>query len=478
MDKKEEILASYGIDKTSLYFSLEEISMEELEEKCKEMAAKADPDAGKNGAQFALNMKDLWCEIEAAVSSVETTTDEWGYKSPRYWLQDVQDDLAIVVDGNDWKLYAFPYTMDGDNVVVDFADKKRCKVKYELWEDGAEGDPDAGVHIQNIVSEYEGKIKADHEKLGIVQADYDKVKAEFDAMKPMLTLAGTDLAGSLLNTGDAALTTQEAWLQLGLAQSQMAENQGQMAELSAQFVETLGNETTATEEARQIGIDGITELATQYGVSYDTIGQKLIEYATNLASNSTTSSELMTSMATTIQTFSDSAVASLTTVSGQMNSTASSAASMASSIVSSCNQAIAALQKLKSEQKSAGLVKHATGILNSPTTHMATTDELGPEIKIRASSGQYSLIERGDTVIPYGPSENLWKFGMNPDAFIARHVRQMATPNIEITQPQQGGVSVGDVTIQMYGVNDVQSFGEVLERKAASIVAQTFARRK
>lgn len=294
----------------------------------------------------------------------------------------------------------------------------------------------------------------------------------------MLTLAGTDLAGSLLNTGDAALTTQEAWLQLGLAQSQMAENQGQMAELSAQFVETLGNETTATEEARQIGIDGITELATQYGVSYDTIGQKLIEYATNLASNSTTSSELMTSMATTIQTFSDSAVASLTTVSGQMNSTASSAASMASSIVSSCNQAIAALQKLKSEQKSAGLVKHVTGILNSPTTHMATTDELGPEIKIRASSGQYSLIERGDTVIPYGPSENLWKFGMNPDAFIARHVRQMATPNIEITQPQQGGVSVGDVTIQMYGVNDVQSFGEVLERKAASIVAQTFARRK
>ena len=108
---------------------------------------------------------------------------------------------------------------------------------------------------------------------------------------------------------------------------------------------------------------------------------------------------------------------------------------------------------------------------------MATTDELGPEIKIRASSGQYSLIERGDTVIPYGPSENLWKFGMNPDAFIARHVRQMATPNIEITQPQQGGVSVGDVTIQMYGVNDVQSFGEVLEQKAASIVAQTFARR-
>lgn len=184
LDKKEEILASYGIDKTSLDFSLEEISMEELEEKCKEMAAKADPDAGKNGAQFALNMKDLWCEIEAAVSSVETTTDEWGYKSPRYWLQDVQDDLAIVVDGNDWKLYAFPYTMDGDNVVVDFADKKRCKVKYELWEDGAEGDPDAGVHIQNIVSEYEGKVKADHEKLYIVQADYDKVKAEFDAMKP------------------------------------------------------------------------------------------------------------------------------------------------------------------------------------------------------------------------------------------------------------------------------------------------------
>lgn len=294
----------------------------------------------------------------------------------------------------------------------------------------------------------------------------------------MLTLAGDDLSSSLLLTGDAAMTTQEAWMQLSLAQSQMAENQGMMAELSAQYVETLGNETTATEEARQIGVDGLTALTDQYGVSYDAIFAKLSEYVNQLITTGTASSEQLTFIATTVQMFSTSAVASLSATSSEAANTAASFASMASSIVNSCNQAIAALQRLKAEQKSASMAKHATGILNSPTTHMAHTDEVGPEIKIRPMSGQYSLIERGDTVIPHGPSENLWKFGMNPDAYISRHMKQMASPRIEITQPQEGGVTVGDVTIQMYGVNDVQSFGEVLEQKAASIVAQTFARRK
>lgn len=147
--------------------------------------------------------------------------------------------------------------------------------------------------------------------------------------------------------------------------------------------------------------------------------------------------------------------------------------------MSACNKAIASINSLKAAQNSVGsMEQHATGILNSPTTHLAVTDEKGPEIKIRPMSGNYSLIERGTSVIPAGPSENLWKFGLNPDAFISKHINQRAIPKIELSEPANDGVSVGDVKIEMYGVNDVESFGNVLAQKAPAIIAQTFSRRK
>lgn len=302
-------------------------------------------------------------------------------------------------------------------------------------------------------------------ELGEANAELQEKEAEYTAM-------ASDVTASSQERADAAAMLAEV-------QGQSAANQEQMAALSAQYIETLGNETTATEEARQVGTDAINELASQYGISYDSIFQKLAEYVNTLISTGAASSEQLASFGTTIQTFSDGACGALDSVSGGFDGIASSAASAATSVASSCANIISEINKAKAAMASLESGEgHATGILNSPTTHLATVDELGPEIKIRASSGQYSLIERGDTVIPYGPSENLWKFGMNPDAFIARHMRQMASPNIEISQPQQGGVTVGDVTIQMYGVNDVQSFGEVLEQKATSIIAQTFARRR
>lgn len=184
LDKKREILESYGVDEADLGFSLEDVTIEELEKKCKELACGSGKKKGKK-KDYALNMKDLWNEIEAAVSSVDVTTDEWGYECPRYWMQDIQDDLVVVIDDRDWKLYAFPYTVDGDNVVVDFEGKKRCKVKYELWEDGAsEEEEDSGVRIQPIANSFAVKVTNAREKLTAVQGDFEKIQSEFDEMKP------------------------------------------------------------------------------------------------------------------------------------------------------------------------------------------------------------------------------------------------------------------------------------------------------
>ena len=288
----------------------------------------------------------------------------------------------------------------------------------------------------------------------------------------------TALQESLANGNMPLSERTEKMAQLDQVQGQMAENQAMLSDLSAQYVETLGNEVTATDEARQIASDALTELAQKYGVSYDEIFNKLNEYIQKLSESGTGTSEQFTSMSTTIQMFSTSVSTSLSAAGGQFDALVSKAQSMAAGIQSACNKAISALNQLKAAQNSSSNVKHATGILNSPTTHMAITDEQGPEIKIRPMSGNYSLIERGTSVIPAGPSENLWKFGLNPDAFIARHINQRAVPKIEISEPVSGGVSIGDVSIEMYGVNDVESFGSVLAQKAPAIIAQTFSRRK
>ena len=125
------------------------------------------------------------------------------------------------------------------------------------------------------------------------------------------------------------------------------------------------------------------------------------------------------------------------------------------------------------------VARYATGVLNAATTHIAITDEKGPEIKMRKPSfGQYSLIEKGSSVIPAQPSANLWKFGLDPERFIASHMNQRSIKSVEITQPNMSSapvVNVGD--IQMYGVNDPDSFARVLHDRVGGIFAQEFSKR-
>lgn len=285
------------------------------------------------------------------------------------------------------------------------------------------------------------------------------------------------------NTSLSLSERTEASRQLGQVQTQIAENQGILTDLSAQYVETLGNETTATDEARQIATDSLAELTEKYGVSYEEIFAQLDEYVTKLAETGTGTTEQFTSMQTTIQTFSTSITGSLTAAGAQFSALSAQAQAMASSVKASCESAINSINALKSAQSSAAsggsnpVKAYASGILNSPTTHVALTDEAGPEIKIRPMRGQYSLIEKGTSVIPADPSENLWKFGLNPDSFIEQHIRRRSMPVMNIEQRPET-ISIGDVSIEMHEVNDVESFGQVLAQKAPSIIAQTFSRRK
>lgn len=236
--------------------------------------------------------------------------------------------------------------------------------------------------------------------------------------------------------------------------------------LMQNYMDTLVSNTELSTADYQAQMDALVAFADQHGVSYDSV----IQYLYN------TEEELRNTGATT----------------GEVSSAMSSAVSAACSAMNaSYDSVIAKLVELKKQQAAikaykgaAGginantVARYATGVIGAATTHIAITDEQGPEIKLRKpAAGNYSLVERGTSIIPAEPSANIWKMGLDPDSFISQHMPQRSIKSVEITQPDAGGVSVSVGDIQMYGVNDVESFGRVIHERVGTIFAQEFSRR-
>lgn len=151
---------------------------------------------------FSQTVMQQFNDISAVISSHETVKDYWGDDVARYYAVDIQDSEVIVVDRQDgYNYYSFPFTMDGDKPVIDFACKKRKKVSYQDYEDGApviEGAFSFGEHItafEKVVGEKleeaDGKVadaesaKADIEtSFEQVKSELDEVKSELDEIKP------------------------------------------------------------------------------------------------------------------------------------------------------------------------------------------------------------------------------------------------------------------------------------------------------
>ena len=87
--------------------------------------------------EFTLTSNQLMDEISTALSA-QTMPSEWDpeYMIPKYWMNDVQDNEVIVVDRSTYNLMGIPYSMNGDNVVLDYEKAKRKKVCYEDWDQG------------------------------------------------------------------------------------------------------------------------------------------------------------------------------------------------------------------------------------------------------------------------------------------------------------------------------------------------------
>ena len=259
-----------------------------------------------------------------------------------------------------------------------------------------------------------------------------------------------------------------------------------IAEILNSNFEAVAENTDLTYGQRQSQIASLVDLANQYGVSSDDIINHLANIATQEQYAADSTDITHAAMMTTVQMTCVEMGASYDSLRAKIESVTQAQQKMIEAIGKADFNTLMPLgtvtshgNKIQWGKPNFDPLQHATGVLNSPTTHIAITDEKGPEIKMRKPSvGNYSLIEKGTSVIPADASASIWKFGLDPESFIAAHMPQRSIKSVEIAQPNAGNgvtVSVGD--IQMYGVNDVESFGRVIHERVGTIFAQEFSRR-
>lgn len=205
MDEKLMILEKYGHTVETIDFSIEDISVEELDEKMKEFATTAKVEdtventpADPDNTAFAMSHNSLWEEVNKAVSVyTEIIVDYWDGQARQvssYFLVDIKDSIAIVRDRK-WAAYGIPFTAHGDTVELNL----EGKVEYVSdWRPKTETDSDGQSAFAKAIDEITADITGNVEKFnakiteltetntGLI-AEKDAITAEFTALKDSVT---------------------------------------------------------------------------------------------------------------------------------------------------------------------------------------------------------------------------------------------------------------------------------------------------
>lgn len=102
-----------------------------------ENAAPVEESEPAASSEFTLTANQLRDEVYNALLKIQVPS-RWDPECmiPKYWLTDIQDNEVIVTDSGTYQLMGIPYSMNGDNVVLEYENIKRKKVIYEDWDNG------------------------------------------------------------------------------------------------------------------------------------------------------------------------------------------------------------------------------------------------------------------------------------------------------------------------------------------------------
>lgn len=158
LNEKLALVAEYGLEVENLEFSIEDLTLEELREKFEAMKPAepvADPvvdEPAEPQVDFALSGQ-IRDEIYNALS-VEKIECCWGEMTRYHYVDHDHEALQVYCyDAEDWKLYGFVYSMNGDNVVIDFESKKRMKFAIVDFDEGEQSAPFASI-FEEVTKQY------------------------------------------------------------------------------------------------------------------------------------------------------------------------------------------------------------------------------------------------------------------------------------------------------------------------------------
>lgn len=141
LELKMELLSKFNLSVEALDFDIESMTYEELEEKLNAKYSNGGNDNNGNPddpskIEFSLTGEQFKEGLIESLHSEKIETS-WG-EMCRYMYFDYDSDASEVYcyDTEDWKLYGFGYSMNGDNVVIDFENKKRKKFSIVDFNEG------------------------------------------------------------------------------------------------------------------------------------------------------------------------------------------------------------------------------------------------------------------------------------------------------------------------------------------------------
>lgn len=184
---KQNLIEKYGIDVNTLDFSIDDFTVEELEEKFKaitEADKKSDPEVDTDKNKFALT-SNVVDEIMRALDA-EKIQCEWGECS-RYFFVDCDFDAMEVYcwDRTDWLLYGFSYKTNGDSIEIDFENKKRKKYVIADFDEGEQVSPISQVfeQMEQVITdksaasaEFEAKYQNASETITSMEAELEELR--------------------------------------------------------------------------------------------------------------------------------------------------------------------------------------------------------------------------------------------------------------------------------------------------------------
>lgn len=153
LNEKLALVAEYGLEVENLEFSIEDMTLEELREKFEAMKEKPADTTAEPAVGFALDSQIRDGLYEAL--SAEKIECCWGEMARYHYIDHDSETMNVYCydAADDWKLYGFAYSMNGDNVVVNFESKKRMKFAIVDFDEGEQAAPFAGV-FEEVAAQY------------------------------------------------------------------------------------------------------------------------------------------------------------------------------------------------------------------------------------------------------------------------------------------------------------------------------------